>query len=57
MIIFDVQSAVYGAGSGNAPELSMNSLGHLTTAFFILKIHNVTLSKTGHARARRLRRI
>lgn len=56
MIIFDVQFAVYGGGSGNAPELSMNSLGHLKTAFFILKIHNVTLSKTGYNRAR-LRRI
>lgn len=57
MIIFDVQSAVYGAGSGNAPELHVVSLAHLTTAFLLLKHYNATHSKPGHARARRLRRI
>jgi hypothetical protein len=56
MIIFDVQSAVYGAGSGNAPELHVVSLAHLTTAFLLLKHYNATHSKKGHARAR-LRRI
>ena len=29
------QFAVYGGGSGNASELHVTSLAHLTTAFFI----------------------
>ena len=33
--------ATYGAGSGNAPALTMYSVGHLRVAFFnFLKIHS-----------------
>lgn len=51
------QFAVYGGGSGNAPELHVTSLAHLTTAFLLLKRYNVTHSKTGYNRARCLCRI
>lgn len=56
MIIFDVQSAVYGVGSGNAPALHVERRTPNDGFLFIPNLH-VSLSKTGHARARRLRRI
>ena len=56
MIIFDVQSAVYGVGSGNAPALHVERRTPNDGFLFIPNLH-VTLSKTGQARARRLRRI
>ena len=56
MIIFDVQSAVYGVGSGNAPALHVERRTP-NDGFFIYPKSNVIHSKPGHARARRLRRI
>ena len=56
MIIFDVQSAVYGVGSGNAPALHVERRTPNDGFLFIPNLH-VPLSKPGHARARRLRRI
>lgn len=42
--------ATYGVGSGNAPALTMYSVGHLRVAFFnFLKIHSyVYRSKAGN---------
>ena len=56
MIIFDVQSAVYGVGSGNAPALHVALSKHNAGFLFNPNLH-VTLKNPGHAGARRLRRI
>lgn len=52
MFIFFTRFAIYGVGSGNAPALHILGVGHLTMAFYFILNQNVTLSKTGHARAR-----
>lgn len=46
MIIFDVQSAVYGVGSGNAPALHVERRTPNDGFLFIPNLH-VTLSKPG----------
>lgn len=51
------QFAVYGVGSGNAPALYLYSVGHLMTAFLYPTNTSYAYNQTGHARARRLRRI
>ncbi|WP_171847717.1 hypothetical protein [Alistipes sp. CHKCI003] len=56
MNYFYPQFAVYGAGSGNAPALALERRTPYD-GFFIYPKSNVTLSETGYARTRRLRRI